>query len=430
MAVTTVVAYAADWVFDGHRLRPDHAVVVAGDAVTAVCPRAEVPPGVSVVSHPGSTLVPGLIDVHAHYMRWAGPLFLAYGVTTVRDVGNDLAFILDQRAAAPNAATPRLLCVGPLLDGRRPSHPFVSRACATREAAVTAVRETAAAGVDGIKFYHKLAAAWLPDLVAEARRHGLLTGMHCLQTGVLAAAEAGVDEFYHLDGLLADVWPDHPPGWLSIWGLPGFRATCDAQQRVADRLAALGITATPTLVYWESQWRLRDPEGDPALPDVPPDLARTQGNPGRDPEAAAQWRAALQAAQGFLRLLLERGVRVLPGSDVPCGCVTPGLSLWHELGLLAEAGLPPLAALQAATATAADFLGLPDRGRLQPGARADLAVLRGDLTAGLPREPDMLVVVCDGHEHSPRDLRARYRELLETAVEDPWGKRLIADDGG
>ena len=430
MPASTPLAYAADWVFDGQRFLRDHAVIVAGGVVTALCARGQVPGGVPLVYEPGATILPGLIDVHAHYMRWQGPLFLAYGVTAIRDVGNDLAFILAQRASTPNASTPRIVCVGPLLDGPQPTHPLVSRACATRQEGVTAVRETAEAGVDGIKFYHNLDRKWLPRMADEAHRHALKASMHCLQSGVLAAAKAGVDEFFHLDGVLADVWPDHPPGWLSVWGLPGFRATRDAPCRVADRLAALGVTATPTLVYWESQWRLRAPESDLALHHVPAEIVRWQGSLPRDAAVADQWHAALRAAQEFVGLLLERGVRVLPGSDVPCGCVTPGLSLWQEMGLLVAAGMSLEESLRAATAEAAAFLGLPQLGRLAPGASADLVVVRGNLAQGLPAHPELVTVVRDGIAQRPVDLLASAREAAGCVMGDPWAEQLRGHSSG
>lgn len=415
------VAWAADRLFDGERVLADRAVMVAGDRVAAVIPRALVPPGTSVSYEPGTTLLPGLIDAHLHHLRWAGPLLSAFGVTTVRDTGNDLLWL---RAQGGDTA-PRLLALGPILDGPPPTHPLVSVACADAAAGVAAVHDLAAAGVDGIKLYCGLPAGWLPEIVAAVHSHGLRASMHCLATGLLGPAEAGIDEFFHLDGIARDVWPDHPPGWLDLWGDPGFDATEDAQQRLADRIAVLGLTATPTLSYWESQWRIRQPGWSSPRADVQsPDLVRWQGMAERTAEGADRWRRALAAAQRFTGLLLDRGVRVLAGSDVPCGAQVPGLSLWRELCLLTEAGMPPLQALRAATADVADFVGRPELGRLAAGGPADFTVVRGDPTAELTRAPEVLTVVQAGIAHCPVELRQRARQLESTVPEDPWGRQL------
>ena len=77
-------------------------------------------------------------------------------------------------------------------------------------------------------------------------RPGLPVMMHCSPHGVLAAAEAGIDEFFHLDGLLTDIWPDCPVyGWLERWGHEDFPGTWARQQHVADVIARPGLIATP-----------------------------------------------------------------------------------------------------------------------------------------------------------------------------------------
>ena len=425
-AGTDARAWAADRVFDGQDVLPDRAVIVAGGEVVQVLPRDRVPPGVAVTHEPGTTILPGLIDAHVHCMAWQDPLFLAYGVTMVRDVGNDLQWILACRERARTALSPTILCAGPLIDGPTPLHPIVARACVDAADAVTAVRETAEAGVDAIKLYVRLPAEWLPALVAEAHAHGLKTSMHCQGTGVLAAAEAGVEEFHHLDGLLADLWPGQP-GWLEAWGDPGMAATLDAQRRVADRIAACGMAATPTLAYWNSQWRLRaaDFSAENETPGVPSEMHAWQGE-ATDAALSERWRRALEAAQGFVRLLLEREVSVLAGSDAPCGAQTPGLSLWRELSLLAEAGMPPLHALRAATSGLGSLLNRPGLGRLQPGSAADLVVVRGDLTAAIPQQPDITAVVRGGVAHQPSHLLAEARKVASRVTEDPWSAQFRA----
>ena len=247
--------------------------------------------------------------------------------------------------------------------------------------------------------------------------------MHCLPHGVLVAGRAGVDEFYHLDGILADVWPDRPTGWLYVWGDQNFGQTWDRQQQVADEIADLGIVSTPTLAYWDSQWRIRlqDPD-DEERRFVPGDLF-TWSSAEPDPEVGEVWRRAMEAAVRFQGLLLERDVPVLAGSDTPCGGILPGQSLWRELTLLVEAGLSPLGALRAATSDAADFFERPELGRLRTGSAADIAIVRGDLTATIPDRPEIEHVVRAGVDY---DQPAALLQVPDDATwrDDPWGRQM------
>ena len=417
-------ALSAARLFDGHSTRADHAVVIEGDTVTEVVPRLALP--VSIVCHhePDCTILPGLIDTHVHFMRWQGPRYLAFGVTTVRDTGSDLDWILARREEWTENPWPRILSLGPLIDGKPPYHEFVSRGCADALEGVTAVRETADRGVDGIKFYTNLEPEWLPGMVREAHASGLKASMHCLSGGVVSAARAGVDEVYHLDGVLADVWPDHPPGWLFLWGLPEFAATLDRQRRLADQIRAAGMTATPTLAYWDSQWRVRSEQGiatDHGL--IPSPLTEWQVPPP-DLPMSEQWRRALQAAQGFVGLLLERGVPILAGTDVPFGPMVPGLSLWDELILLAEAGLSAEEAIRGATSEAGSFMNRPELGTLAPGSAADVVVVRGNPLEAIPERPDISRVVVSGQCLDPQDLLGTADSDPSVLADEPWARQL------
>ena len=417
-------AYAAERVFDGDRTLEDHAVLVSDGRIVDVTAVSELPLDLPVHWQDDSTILPGLIDAHMHFMRWKSPLFLAYGVTTVRDTGNELEWILQCRESWRGHRSPRIVSLGPLLDGLRISHPVVARGVKDLADAVEAVRETLAAGVDGIKLYASIQPEWIPAMVRESHGGGRKVSMHCSKHGVLVAGRAGVDEFFHHDGILEDVWPDRPNGWLNVWGREGFADTWSRQQEVADEIAEIGMTATPTLAYWDSQWRMRCEVGPTPeeLQYVPADLFKWAAAAG-DPELGEEWRRGLEAAQRFTGTLFERGVPILAGSDTPCGGILPGQSLWREMELLVGSGMSTVEAIQSATSAVADFLQRPELGRLRPGAVADLVSVRGNPLQKITAWPEPGLVVLDGTAYEPRELLEAAEAPDEDWREDPWGRQ-------
>ena len=99
-------AYTADRVFDGDRILKNQVVLVEDKVVTDTIALGDLPADMPLQQYLGCTLIPGLIDTHMHFMRWQGPLFLAYGVTSVRDTGNDLAWVLQCRDEWPRQPWP------------------------------------------------------------------------------------------------------------------------------------------------------------------------------------------------------------------------------------------------------------------------------------------------------------------------------------
>ena len=131
-------ALVPDRVWDGTADGPETnaAVIVDGTLIDSIAPSSELPSGLPRVALDGCTLIPGLLDAHVHYSPVMGPALLAGGVTTIRDVGNDLQWILDQRAANSDRPDrgPAIVCCGHLQDGPEPYWPRMGRANADADA--------------------------------------------------------------------------------------------------------------------------------------------------------------------------------------------------------------------------------------------------------------------------------------------------------
>jgi len=413
----------AERLFDGERVLEQTALIIDGERIAEVAPLSKLPPEMPAVTAPGGTVLPGLIDVHVHFGAWQGPLYLAHGVTTVRDVGNYPEWILARQVEARNHPWPHISCVGPILDGPNPSW-GMCRPCVDEESARRAVAETAALGVNGIKLYVGLASAWLPAMVDAARAADLPVMMHTFD--LPGALDAGVEEFFHLDGLLDALWPGRPPGWLGVWGHEDFPRESARLPQLADHIAASGIITTPTLFYWDFAWHMRrvgrpEPAEEPYLPEKNLTWLRAVSGQHYDPDAAEVWGRACRNAYAFLALLIERKAPILTGTDEPWGLLLPGQSLWREMELLVECGMKPADALRAATADAAKRLRLPDRGRLRPGAVADLMLVAGDPTMTLTAHPDIVATVRGGCLYRPAELKAGSLDYARNIEHEPMG---------
>ena len=120
---------------------------------------------------------------------------------------------------------------------------------------------------------------------------------------------------------------------------------------------------------------------------------------------------------GIVRRLHAAGVPLLAGTDTPAGVdVIPGVSLHHELARLVDAGLTPLAALQAATINPARFLGrLAELGTVEPGKLADLVVLDRDPRLDITSTRAIAAVIAAGRYRSRSELDAMLHDVVVAA---------------
>ncbi|GAA1931638.1 amidohydrolase family protein [Streptantibioticus ferralitis] len=344
------------------------------------------PSGAEVVDGRGGTLLPGLIDGHVHTSLDGLRLARVFGVTTELEMQgywtpqqrkeiNENDDIADVRSAllalmAKDGHPHELIAE---LDEHRPggggwTPPSVS----TPDEAVAHVQAMAAQGADYIKVMIEegtvmghpglplISTEALKAGVAEAHRLGKKVIAHAM---TLAATEQAVE--VGVDGL-AHLFIDRAH-----------------TEEIVTAIADAGIFVTPCLVISSSvmgatgQGLADDPRVGPKLPQQW--LATLRGTFNKYPDGILNQVLASVAA------LHSAGVDIIAGTDasipVPAhGGVVHGASVHHELQLLVEAGLTPLEALRAATSVPARRFGLDDRGRIAPGARADLVLVDGDPT--------------------------------------------------
>ena len=368
-------------------------VTIRGRTIEAVAVGDALPSGAgddaAVVDGRGMTLLPGLIDAHTHSFGPALEDALNFGVTTVLDMftePNQAAAWRREQAAGPVTGRADLFSAGilvtvenghgtqfgvpiPTLDDPEQTEAFIA----------ARVRE----GSDWIKVVYEhgetsgrpvptLDASTLPRIVAAARAHGKLAVFHVSTAReALEAVAAGADG-------LAHVWHDRT----------------DAGEAVAA--ARAGIFVVPTLTITESFMDMGGGAELAADPRVTPFLTPTQAGGLRSGFGGSPSPDVMRSVLDRVGALHAAGVPLLAGSDAPNPGTAHGASVHRELELLVRAGLSPVEALHAATAPPADAFGFADRGRIAPGMKADLVLVRGDATRDVLATRDLAGVWKDG----------------------------------
>ena len=416
----------------GAPARPHQTVVVHGDRITSIdsVGRAALPAGTTIIDGRDKFLIPGLWDMHVHLAKAGAAslsLFLANGVTSVRDMGGDFAAVSGWRSeiAAGARVGPRIRTAGPILESAarvrrmkdrgtvepvdRYRAPVGDTADARR-----VVDSVASLGADFIKVRTVTSDEVYRAIASATRRRGLTLAAHGDIASVEAMLAAGQRSMEHA------IYPSLQ------------KRNAQTRARLVRELANAGAAIVPTMVNYY-QWLL-----------VPPSDARriVEDSTGRiDPRRRyisgyllEDWREQVAERDGMMNALIRRfylprayrgvlrdfremhraGVRILPGTDVGVALQYPGFSLRDELAYFVDTiGMTPKEALVSATRSAAEFSGLSDSlGTVATGKLADLVLLDADPLTDIRNVGRIRAVIARGEVFD----RAALSILLETAA--------------
>lgn len=384
----------------------DMTVLIAGERIAAITPAAQATPPATctVVDGRGKWLIPGLFDMHVHFMSEPIPEleftpeeiltpYLANGVLQILDMAAtpETNAIRDDVAAGEIVAP--FIASGSLIDGFPPIRPG-TRVVASPEAAQATVAEIAAAGFDFVKLYSRITPEVFAAVLDAAEDEGIRVIGHMPGNRKASPAELiqpGFAMIAHAEEL----------SWLAP-------DKSDAEiAQFADLLLENDTAITSTLFLDEQILaQTRDPEI----------VAETEGlaylhpvelmlwfeqNPytgNQTPERIATLEALTAFNARLVKALVAAGVPVLAGTDaafVPG--LAPGFALHQELAALVAAGLTPWQALAAATSVPAEWLGVSeDRGTVEVGKRANLLLLDADPLADISNTRAISAVIFNG----------------------------------
>jgi imidazolonepropionase-like amidohydrolase len=428
-------------------VQPDRTVVIQGDRIATVEGSAgfHPPKHAKLVEANGQYLIPGLWDMHVHsaFGDWFPrgrdvilPLFVANGVTGVRDMGGDVPVLMKWRKeiAAGRIIGPKMVISGPMLDAYLPNGKLrfpSSVAVSTPAAAIAAVDLLKAQGVDFIKVQSVISHDSYLAAAAEARRQGLpIVGHVPDKVRLREVVEAGQKSVEHLMGIFEGCSTEEETFLKGEGNLNLLLTTQDAHKcdPLVKLLAQSQTWQVPTLVwqrggalldlldlkhqpldkyvpaYWrEVTWKRFAAEMMPDLMKDP--LERRQQYFARNLEIVATMHRA--------------GVPFLAGTDAAPGIyVLPGFSLHHELAHFVEAGFTPMEALATATSNPAKFLGRQDIGTIEPGKIADMVLLSANPVENIRNTQKISAVVSNGRFFDRASLDGILRKV-EAAARAP-----------
>jgi imidazolonepropionase-like amidohydrolase len=364
---------------------PDAAVLIRNGRIVAVGPRTKVkiPKQAKIIDAKGKTILPGLWDMHAHFeqVEW-GPIYLAAGVTTVRDCGNELEFITAVRDAVAQGRGlgPRLLLAG-VVDGTGPLALGVERVDTPAQAKEW-VDKYHAAGFQQMKIYSSVKLDELKLVAEEAHRLGMtITGHVPEGLNAYQVIEAGQDQINHIQ-YIADIMhaplPENAPREERRKAVTNIDLNSAEAQKALAFLKEHHTVVDPTMALFEffTATTAKPPASfEPGVNKIAPELAQQLTDVEPPSERSETMEKMFEKYLAIVGLLHKAGIPVVAGTDQ----TVPGYSLHREMELYVQAGFTPMEVIQAATSIPARVMGVEkDTGTVQKGKRADLILVNGD----------------------------------------------------
>jgi hypothetical protein len=386
-----------------------------------------VPAGAEVIDVAGKTVLPGFIDGHGHLEDFHGELYLHLGITTCANIelyqDGPWTRAQKQGTALRKIRGPRIWMTGRAIGGVGTGHDaFGSRTSrdnvivTTPEEVLSAVKRKKEFGCDILKVNEFLSLDLLKVAVEEAHRLEMPVAAH--SWNVVGSCNAGVDSIEHIWSVGYSSIPYAPArrklaedrlGGVIDQELAGAYYQTENFDQVIGAMVERGVAWTPTIAKWlrplspsAERFRkreneiLNDPNADlPAAVRVVTDNAYEKLLKRYTPKQLDQAKIGYEKASEFIRRFVQAGGILKEGSDPPRGMAA--LLMHQALVMDVEAGVPPMAAIQAATLNVARTFGKEkDYGSVERGKVADLSIIEGNPLQDIWATQNVKMVVMDG----------------------------------
>jgi imidazolonepropionase-like amidohydrolase len=354
----------------------------------------KIPANGIIIHAEGKTILPGLWDMHSHFEQaeW-GPAYLAAGVTTVRDCGNEFGYINAIKSAidAHKGVGPFIIKAG-IIDGPGPAGLGVVRAT-TKEDAIKDVNMYEDNGFAQIKIYSSITPAIVRTITDEAHKLGLTVTGHIPQgMTTKAGIDSGMDMVNHIQYVYA-MMKRNKDNSVDLQD--------SASVAALDYLKAHHTVIDPTIGVYEMVFRsVKDDilEMEPNYYTLPIPLQALFKNMGMPPAQAELARPRMQSMMNLVKALHDKGITIIAGTDMGF----PGYSVARELELYVQAGLTPMEAIQTATIVPARVMNMDKQtGSVKAGKQADLVIIDGDPLKEIRNIRNVWMVIKEGQQYDP-----------------------------
>lgn len=389
-------------------------VLVRKDRIVRVAPDGDIKPapGAQVIDARGQFLMPGLWDNHQHFSDTDGPLDLATGVTSARDMANDTDAFLKRLARFDEGTElgPRVLKAG-IIDGTGEFAGPTKMRVDTVEQAITDVDWYADHGYVQIKIYSSVKPELVPIIADQAHARGLRVSGHV--PAFMSArqfVEGGADEIQHINFIeLNFLFPEvketrNRDRFIKV--AEHAREFTPHKPQVREFITFLKQHHTvldPTMGAFEGLFCGNPAAVTPGLENVaprfPPQVRRLMLSGALEvpKDKEATYREAFPAMLRLLKALYDDGITIIPGTDGLAGYM-----LHHELELYTRAGIPAAVVLRMATLTPATVMGAnKDLGVIAAGKLADMVLIDGDPTQNIRDVGNVTTVIKGGKIYDP-----------------------------
>ncbi len=370
-------------------------IVIEGDRIVAIgaADTVTVPRGATVVEANGRTIIPGLVDAHAHGPQGTGDLIpqqnwvqvqqLAMGTTTMHDPSSSasMIFAAAERQQAGTLLAPRIFSTGEIIYGAKA--PSVYARIDSYEDALDHVRRIKAQGGISVKNYNQPRREQRQQVAAAARAENMLVvaeggSLFGMDMNLIADGNSTLEHNIPIDVMYDDV--------LQMF------AGSDTNYTPTLTVTYGGLAADP---YWRQATDVFD---NPLLVHTPP-KALLAGTARR--LKAPDWAFVDDNSAREARKLAQRGVKVSIGAHGQ----QPGIAAHWEMWSFARGGMTPVEALRAGTIEPAKSLGMErDVGSLEVGKLADMVILSADPAADIRNSDDIVQVMQGGRLYDSKTM--------------------------
>lgn len=400
-------------------LKGQSVVVEKGNiAQTGKKKKIKVQPNDQVVDGTGKMLLPGLWDNHAHYDMTQGLYHLAAGVTNIKDMANSLDLPETRKQVDRDELLgPEISILSGFVDFAGPFAGPTGKIVKTLDEGLAGIDYYADHGYDQIKLYSSIPPDWVKPLAARAHQRGLKVCGHVpsFMTAERAVKD-GYDQIIHLNMIMLNFLGDtlDTRSMLRFIRVAERSRTIDLNSAAVKQFLALlkekKIVVDPTAAIFEGMFTNEPGKLAKGYSDIinmfPADFKRSfyYGGLPTMKGHETEYRQSFESMIQMLRLLYQNGITFVPGTDD-----FPGFTLHRELELYAQAGMPAMEVLRAATLTSAQVAGKENTlGSIAVGKKANLILVDGDPTKNIQDIRKVELTMKNGNLYDPKALYQSY----------------------